>query len=245
MKTTAPLLVLLLIVSPVLASDVPRRPDVVTTAVQDGRFTTLATALEAAGLVDTLQGEGPFTVFAPTDAAFAALPEGTVAGLLEPAQRSTLRRILTSHVVSGRVMAADLLGATGAETLSGATFPLGLRIGDANVVQADIRCANGVIHVIDRVLLPPAPAETAGGTPHAHDAHRSDAATAWVIAVLEQAIERGAPIYNDGDHDGCARIYTEAASLLLQGSLPAMDRHDLERAMAAPAHTSGERAWNL
>ncbi len=132
--------------------------DIVDTAVAAGSFSTLAAALQAAGLVDTLKGEGPFTVFAPTDEAFAALPEGTVENLLLPENRDQLVAVLTYHVVSGDVRAADVAGLTEATTVQGGTLAIdtsnGVQINDANVTQADIVCSNGVIHVIDKVLLP-------------------------------------------------------------------------------------------
>ena len=129
---------------------------IVETAVSAGSFTTLVAAVGAAGLVDTLNGEGPFTVFAPTDDAFAALPEGTVEGLL--ADIPALTSILTFHVVSGAVHAADLSDGMKAATVNGAELTVdltdGVKINGANVVTADIVCDNGVIHVIDAVLLP-------------------------------------------------------------------------------------------
>ena len=130
--------------------------DIVDTAVEAGNFTTLATALEAAGLVETLKGEGPFTVFAPTDDAFAALPEGTVEGLLE--DTDTLTAILTYHVVPGKVMSGDLSDGMMAETVNGQSVTIGteggVTVDGANVIQADIEASNGVIHVIDAVILP-------------------------------------------------------------------------------------------
>lgn len=129
--------------------------DIVTTAVQAGKFKTLAAALGAADLVDALKGDGPFTVFAPTDEAFAALPEGTVEELLKPANKKKLQAILKYHVVSGKIMAGDVLKAGEVETLEGSKAPVGLTIGGANIVKTDIECSNGVIHVIDRVILPP------------------------------------------------------------------------------------------
>ena len=131
--------------------------DIVDTAVDAGSFTTLVAAVEAAGLVDTLKGEGPFTVFAPTDEAFAALPEGTVEGLL--ADPDALAAILTYHVVAGKVMSTDLSDGMMAATVNGAEITIGteggVTVNDANVVTADIEATNGVIHVIDAVILPP------------------------------------------------------------------------------------------
>lgn len=129
--------------------------DIVDTAVDAGSFTTLAGALETAGLVETLKGDGPFTVFAPTDDAFAALPEGTLEGLSE----EELTAILTYHVVPGAVMSSDLSDGMTAATVEGSevTFSVGdsVMVGDATVTSADIEASNGVIHVIDSVLMPP------------------------------------------------------------------------------------------
>ncbi|MCJ1902917.1 MULTISPECIES: fasciclin domain-containing protein [Paracoccus] len=134
--------------------------DIVDTAVAAGDFTTLVAAVQAAGLVDTLKGEGPFTVFAPTDAAFAALPEGTVDTLLMPENRDQLVSILTYHVVPGAVMSSDLTEGMTAATVQGGdvTFTLdgGAKVNDANITTADIAASNGVIHVIDTVIMPPA-----------------------------------------------------------------------------------------
>ena len=137
-----------------------QQADIVDTAVAAGDFTTLVAAVEAAGLVDALKGEGPFTVFAPTDAAFAALPEGTVETLLMPENRDQLVEILTYHVVPAKVMSGDIAGKTAtAQTLSGGELAIdatdGVSVNDAEVVTADIAASNGVIHVIDAVILPP------------------------------------------------------------------------------------------
>jgi uncharacterized surface protein with fasciclin (FAS1) repeats len=135
--------------------------DIIDTAVAAGDFKTLASAVTAAGLVDTLKGTGPFTVFAPTDDAFAKLPAGTLDSLLKDVPK--LKGILTYHVVSGKVMAADVLKMDGqtAATVNGATLKVsttgGVKLnGEINVVKTDIECTNGVIHVIDAVLLPAA-----------------------------------------------------------------------------------------
>ena len=135
--------------------------DIVETAVAAGQFKTLAAALTAAGLVDTLKGPGPFTVFAPTDAAFAMLPAGTVETLLKPESKAKLTAILTYHVVAGKVMAADVVKLKEAKTVNGAMVAVkvdggNVMINNAKVTTADIEASNGVIHVIDTVLLPPA-----------------------------------------------------------------------------------------
>ena len=133
--------------------------DIVETAVAAGSFKTLAKALEAAGLVQTLKGAGPFTVFAPTDEAFAKLPAGTLEELLKPANKAKLQRILTYHVVAGKVMAADVVKLQSAKAVSGDVITVAARGGNvtvdaAHVVKTDIAASNGVIHVIDSVILP-------------------------------------------------------------------------------------------
>ena len=132
--------------------------DIVDTAVEAGAFGTLVAAVEAAGLVETLKGEGPFTVFAPTDEAFAALPEGTVENLLKPENKDQLVTILTYHVVPGKVMSTDLSNNMMAATVEGSEVTImtegGVMVEDANVVTADVEASNGVIHVIDKVILP-------------------------------------------------------------------------------------------
>lgn len=143
--------------APTFADD--HMKDIVDTAVEADGFNTLVAAVQAAGLVDTLKSEGPFTVFAPTDEAFAALPEGTVESLLEPANRDQLVAVLTYHVVPGKVMSGDIAGQTlSPATVQGSTVDIvatdGVTIDGATVVAADIEATNGVIHVIDAVILP-------------------------------------------------------------------------------------------
>ena len=134
--------------------------DIVDTAVAAGSFKTLAAALKAAGLIETLKGPGPFTVFAPTDAAFAKLPAGTVENLLKPENKDQLVAILTYHVVPGRVMAADVVKLKEAKTVNGKMLDIetkgdSVMVNDARVTATDIGASNGVIHVIDTVILPP------------------------------------------------------------------------------------------
>lgn len=133
--------------------------DIVDTAIAAGQFSTLVAAVQAAGLVETLKGDGPFTVFAPTDEAFAALPAGTVEELLKPENKDQLIAILTYHVVPGKVMAADIAGKSlQVASVQGSNLSVeamdGVKIDNANVVMADIEASNGVIHVIDAVVLP-------------------------------------------------------------------------------------------
>ena len=133
--------------------------DIVDTAVSAGQFNTLVAAVEAADLVTTLKGDGPFTVFAPTDEAFAALPEGTVENLLKPENKEQLISVLTYHVVAGKIMSSDIAGTTAmVESVQGSELDVnatdGVTVDGATVVTADIETDNGVIHVIDRVVLP-------------------------------------------------------------------------------------------
>ncbi len=152
-------------------------PDIVDTAVAAGSFDTLVAAVQAAGLVDALKGDGPFTVFAPTDAAFAALPAGTVEALLK--DKEALSNILLYHVVAGEVMAADVKDGMTAETLQGSTVKFsvsadGVKINDANIVTTDIKTSNGVIHVIDAVILPPAGSTASSATSAAAEANAAN-----------------------------------------------------------------------
>ena len=135
--------------------------DIVDVAVANGNFNTLAAALQAAGLVDTLKGDGPFTVFAPTDAAFAKLPAGTVETLLKPENKDKLIAILTYHVVPGKVTAEQVVKLSSADTVNGEKIAIfvdkgTVQINEIDVVKADIMASNGVIHVVDQVILPPA-----------------------------------------------------------------------------------------
>jgi uncharacterized surface protein with fasciclin (FAS1) repeats len=142
-----------------LPAPTPALTDIVDTAVAAGSFKTLAAALQAAGLIDTLKGKGPFTVFAPTDEAFAKLPPGTVEDLLKPENKQKLIAILTYHVVSGKVLAAQVVKMSSAKTLNGESLAISVNGGtvmvdNAKVIKTDILCSNGVIHVIDSVLIP-------------------------------------------------------------------------------------------
>jgi uncharacterized surface protein with fasciclin (FAS1) repeats len=155
-KAAAGLAVALAVVAGTTLTARTAERDIVDTAVSAGSFKTLATALTAAGLVDTLKGPGPFTVFAPTDEAFAKLPPGTLEALL--ADRAKLAAVLTYHVVPGKVLAADVVKLTEAKTVQGQSVRIstagGVQVDNARVVQADILASNGVIHVIDSVILP-------------------------------------------------------------------------------------------
>ncbi len=158
MKRIATALTLLALTLTAAAGSMEKK-DIVDTAIAAGDFKTLATALQAAGLVDTLKGSGPFTVFAPTDEAFAKLPPGTVENLLKPENHDKLVAVLTYHVVPGKVMARDVVKLHEAKTVNGEKVKImteggKVMVDDANVIKTDIDCSNGVIHVIDSVILP-------------------------------------------------------------------------------------------
>jgi uncharacterized surface protein with fasciclin (FAS1) repeats len=159
LKAASFALILSVLVSAMPAAAGSAQKDIIDTAVAAGSFNTLATALQAAGLADTLKGRGPFTVFAPTDEAFSKLPAGTVESLLKPENKEKLKAILLYHVVSGDVTAAQVVKLSSAKTINGQDLKLTVNEGtvmvnDARVVKTDVLASNGVIHVIDTVLLP-------------------------------------------------------------------------------------------
>ena len=200
-------------------------------------FGTLLAAVKAAGLADVFSGKGPFTVLAPTDDAFAKLPEGTVASLLKPENKDQLVQVLKYHVIEGRLYAADFFRKSRVNTLAGDRVQVkygndAFVINQSNVVSTDIEAANGVIHVIDQVLLPDA-AETA--VLNATD-------------VIRLAIDRGVPLYNHGQKAACAAIYeVAAASLVANSAVPQQAKRPLITALREikNTHNSGRQAWIL
>ena len=183
------------------------KKDIVDTAVEAGSFKTLVAAVKAAGLVDTLKGKGPFTVFAPTDEAFAKLPKGTVATLLKPENKQKLVDILTYHVVSGKVKAKKAAKLDSAKTVNGSEItikPSGktLMINKSKVVKADIKTSNGIIHVIDAVLIPSDCKKTSGNASKTH-------------AIIKHAIHKGVPMFNSGHHAQTAALYMHAGKEIL------------------------------
>lgn len=196
--------------------------DIVDTAVAAGNFTTLAAALQAGGLVETLKSEGPFTVFAPTDEAFGKLPEGTVENLLKPENKDQLVAILTYHVVAGKVDAAAVSELDTATTVNGAALAIdagadGVRINESNVTTADIACSNGIIHVIDAVLLPPS--AEGGEKPHSGEPLSIDGVGSF--KTLFAAIE-AAGLKETLENDGPFTIFAptdEAFAALPEGTL--------------------------
>ena len=210
--------------------------DIVDVATKAGSFKTLLKALEVAGLVDTLRGEGPFTVFAPNDEAFAKLPKDTLEGLLKVENRDQLTAVLTYHVVPGKI----LLAAQSPPTLEGQSVTIQssgkFEVNGAKVLTADIVASNGVIHIIDTVLIPQAkkltPAQAAR-------------------AVIELAIERGVPLFNSGQHAACAAVYEVAAESLLKSHTDALagkERAVLQEAlnkMRTEKDNPRQQAWTL
>ncbi|SMP66607.1 Uncaracterized surface protein containing fasciclin (FAS1) repeats [Neorhodopirellula lusitana] len=211
----------------------PADKNIVETAVGAGSFKTLVAAVKAAGLAETLSGEGPFTVFAPTDEAFAKLPAGTVETLLKPENKQKLVDILTYHVVSGRVYSSDAVAAKTAKTLNGSSITVkvgdsGAMINDAGLVTTDIDGSNGVIHVIDSVLMPPAKGANVQG-------------------VLHGAIAQGSELFNSGHHAACADLYTQTLSGLMSADMDPSLHHHMTSVMATAStqQCPTTRAWTL
>ena len=225
----------------------PADQNIVSLAQAAGSFETLLAAATAAGLADTLTGSAPLTVFAPTDEAFAKLPEGTVERLLAEEGLTTLERILTYHVVAGRVYSDQALAAQRVHTVNGERLAVRfadgrVRINDAALVANDLDASNGVVHVIDTVLLPP---EVRAAS--ARPAEMTTGASA--DSVIRLAIQRGVPLFNDGNPGACAAIYEVAVTSLLNGGydLPSAARTALETSLRNAAREDDDRgrAWAL
>lgn len=191
------------VIDSVLLPPAPKN-DIASVAKRAGQFKILIAAVEAAGLGDALSGDSPLTILAPTDEAFKALPKGTVESLLKPGNRDQLREILMLHAVSGKVSAGDALNAKSAKALNGGKLAFGIdegkfKVNGATILKTDIVCDNGVIHVIDAVLLPP-------GTENGGDDGRGETSMS-PAGLIEAAIQQGVPVFNQGDHGKCAAIY--------------------------------------
>ncbi len=203
------------------------------TAEAAGSFKTLLAAAGAAGLAEALSGEGPFTVFAPTDEAFGKLPAGTVETLLKPENKQKLVDILKYHVVEGRVYSEDAVAAKSAKTLLGSPIMVkvsdkGAMINSSKLIKTDIDASNGVIHVIDSVLMPPAKG--------------ADARQA-----LEQAVAKGANLFNAGHHAECAQVYSTAMESLMTTDLDASMKSHIKTVLTSVKHEScpTQRSWTL
>ncbi len=205
-------------------------PDLASSA---GTFKTLLAAAKAAGLVETLGSKGPFTVFAPTDEAFAKLPKGTVETLLKQENKQQLVDILTYHVIPGRVYSEQVLESKAVKTLQGAPVAVSLNDGSAMInasklIATDLDASNGVVHVIDSVLMPPAKGA---------DAKK----------CLEKAVADGAPMFNAGDHAACATVYRKAMNGLMTTNLSSSMKNHMRTVIQQADHTHcpTERAWVL
>ena len=223
--------------TPATAQHPGRGPSIPQVAKSAGQFTTLLAAVDAAGLTETLLGRGPYTLFAPTDDAFAKLPNGTVQELLKPENREKLRTILTYHVIAGRVTASQARGVNSAETVAGQRVRITtngdqLRINDAVVRIADIPASNGIVHVIDRVLLP---------------ADRPTGAAGGALELIDLAITRGVPLFNGGQAEATVAIYEVAARALLTlgQAVPDAGRQALRVALGDTSGSVRDRAFTL
>lgn len=213
-----------------------KKLDIVDTAANAGTFETLIAAARAAGLADALKGDGPLTVFAPTDDAFGALPAGTIESLLKPDNKEQLATILKYHVIAGKVGSGALADGARLETLAGIDAVIsqtekGFNIENARIVATDIDASNGIVHVIDRVILPPAQMSRAGS---------ADA--------IQMAIERGVPMFNHGNAAATVAVYRSTAEKLMRfGGLNAEERSRLETGLvqAAQARNVQASAWQL
>lgn len=221
---------------------IPESKTIPEIAINDGRFKTLVAALKAAGLVETLSGPGPFTVFAPTDDAFAKLPKPVLEALLKPENKGLLTEILTYHVVKGRITSVDALKAGAAKTLEGADVTVSgasgsIMINGAKVVIEDIDSSNGVAHVIDTVLVPASAA-----------AKIAKLGAMSPRSLMELAIDRGVPMFNHGDHAGCAAVYEVALNATLAMPEAAMSTAAKKAVLATlneggNTHSMRDRAW--
>jgi uncharacterized surface protein with fasciclin (FAS1) repeats len=239
LKLLCTLLIATALASPAIAGHHGKKNmnmDIVETAANAGTFNTLLAAAKAAGLVDALKGDGPLTVFAPTDEAFSALPAGTIEALLKPENKNQLATILQFHVVAGNVGSSALADGVVLNTLAGIAAGIsktegGFNIENARIVATDINASNGTVHVIDRVILPPA------------QMSRSDAAR-----VIQMAIDRGVPMFNHGNAAATAAVYMAASEELIRfGGLNAEERARLQMGLtaASKAESASASAWAL
>lgn len=223
----------------------PATEPIPTVAEKAGNFSTLLAAVQAAGLAETLSGEGPFTVFAPTDEAFSKIPSETLQSLLKPENKSKLVDILKYHVVSGRVYSEDALEAGAAKTLQGGSIKVSTsgdaaKINDAKLLKTDIDASNGVIHVIDAVIMPTDAASKAAASEHPAVSPRK---------MIELAVAEGSQLFNAGHASACANLYNQTAHELmeLEQAMPAEATSALVHAVEQAKHCgcSNSRAWAL
>jgi len=221
-----------------VATAAPKK-DIVDIAVEAGSFKTLVAAVQAADLVDTLKSDGPFTVFAPTDEAFAKLPKGTVETLLKPENKKMLVDIITYHVIGDKVKAKKAAKLDSAKTVNGQEIQISkagdsLKINQSTVLKADIKASNGIIHVIDTVLLP--------------ETKKAASTSAKTKLILENAIHKGVPLFNTGHHEMTAKLYMKAGMDVLQQCSSSRCPEASKMISMALKHASAEhcntsRAW--
>lgn len=231
------------LVLPVLADDHKAKPqkNIVETAANAGQFETLLAAAQAAGLVSALSGDGPLTVFAPTDEAFGALPFGTIEQLLLPKNRDKLAQILTYHVVSGQIGSTALADEVSLKTLAGPRISFtqteqGFSVEGARIIATDITASNGLVHVVDRVLMLPQ-------TQTSNKMSRDDAQR-----MIMSAISKGVPMFNHGNPSATASIYTNTAQrLLTSAELTALEQELLQTGIekSQASNNVQEQAWEL
>ena len=236
------------VIDSVLLPPEPEPKGILQVAGDAGNFTSLLAAIDAAGLASVLEGDGPFTVFAPTDAAVSKLPEETIVSLMTE-HRDQLKAVLTYHVVSGRVSAGDALNAGSVKTVNGQSVEFSIRDGafqvnDATIKTVDLKCSNGVIHVIDTVLLP------SGGDEGSQRAKVTEGRKSQPDPMqrIFTAIDRGVPLYNEGKPDACAAIYSACVEDLVNDERIHRDlRSNLSKALESAKNTSDgdARAWLL
>ncbi len=232
---------------------VPAKNTIVEVAAGDHTFSTLVTAVKAAGLVEALSGDGPFTVFAPTDDAFKALPAGVLGALVRPENKEILKQILLYHAVPARVYARDAVRAGVASTAAGGQVIIGyqdgrLRINQSNIIKTDLDASNGVIHVIDRVLIPEGLDVSGLTTARVQQSANISTMNTGTDprSVLNLAIERGVPLFNNGNVQACAAVYEVAVASVIP-SMNGKARTDLESVLAASRseRDPAEQAWIL
>ncbi|MCM8532575.1 MAG: heme-binding protein [Lentisphaeraceae bacterium] len=238
MKSKKHLLIILALIM-FMTSSMASTKDIVETAQTSEKFKTLVTAVSKADLVKVLKSKGPFTVLAPTDAAFEKLPKDTLKSLLKPENKDKLISVLKYHVIAGKVEARAVAGLIEAKTILGKSLTVSikdgrLKIGNANIIGTDIMASNGVIHVIDQVLLPPAQLST----------------NMQVLKLIETAIEKGVPLYNMGQPEACSAIYEITARSILglaQDSLDESILNNLEITLRKVTNneSSSRNAWAL
>ncbi|MEO0508624.1 MAG: fasciclin domain-containing protein [Verrucomicrobiota bacterium] len=229
----------------------PSSKTIVDVAENANEFVSLIAALKATGLDTALMGEGPLTVLAPTDRAFSALPKGTVSSLLKEENLPKLKEILKYHVIPGRILSSELSKKPSIKTLNGQTLPIvasarGIRLGTARVINGDLNTSNGIVHIIDSVLIPSVE-DHAQRDAHVVKTHSTEKMSfqASTESIIHKAIEVGAPLYNQHNAKACADVYSLAAESLVNMKIPSQFKVELSRAIQKANRQSkaSDRAW--